>query len=228
MKRLIIAIDGPAASGKSSTAKLLAKKLGYSYIDTGAMYRCITLYVLKNNINPDDEEAISDSLKNCKIEVSGDYFFLNEEDVSEAIRSKDVTYHVSKVCSYAKVREEMVRMQRELAKNGGVILDGRDIGTVVFPNADLKIYQTADLEVRALRRYQENNIRNIDMTLEEVMQDIKRRDEKDSTRAISPLKKAKDAITIDTSKFSSVEKNVEAILTLVREKLNEGKDKDNE
>lgn len=226
MKRLIIAIDGPAASGKSSTAKLLAKKLGYNYIDTGAMYRCITLYVLKNNIDPDDEEAIGNSLKNCKIDVSGDYFFLNDEDVSDAIRSKEVTFHVSKVCSYAKVREEMVRMQRELAKNGGVILDGRDIGTVVFPNADLKIYQTADLEVRALRRYQENNIRNIDMTLEEVTQDIKRRDEKDSTRAISPLKKADDAITIDTSKFSSVEKNVEAILALVKEKLTEGKEKD--
>lgn len=224
MKRLIIAIDGPAASGKSSTAKLLAKKLGYNYIDTGAMYRCITLFVLQNNINPDDEETIKSNLKNCKIEVSGDYFFLNDEDVSEAIRSKDVTYNVSKVCSYASVREAMVKMQRDLAKNGGVILDGRDIGTVVFPNADIKIYQTADLEVRALRRYQENRIRNIDMSLEEVTQDIARRDEKDSTRSISPLKKANDAITIDTSKFSSVEKNVEAIMDIIREKIFEEKE----
>lgn len=218
MKRLIIAIDGPAASGKSSTAKLLAKKLGYNYIDTGAMYRCITLYVLQNNINPDDEAEIAKNLPNCNIEVSGDYFFLNDQDVSKEIRSKEVTFNVSKVCSYASVREAMVKMQRELAKNGGVILDGRDIGTVVFPHADIKIYQTADLEVRALRRYQENRIRNIDMSLEEVMADIKRRDEKDSTRSISPLKKAKDAIVIDTSKFSSVEKNVEAIMDIIRER----------
>ena len=217
MKRLIIAIDGPAGSGKSSTAKLLAKKLGYNYIDTGAMYRCITLYCLKNNIDVNDEESINNSLDKCNIDVSGDYFFLNDEDVTEQIRSKEVTFNVSKVCSYAKVREEMVKMQRLLAKNGGVVLDGRDIGTVVFPNADIKFYLTADLEVRALRRYQENRIRNIDMTLEEVMEDIKRRDEKDSTRLISPLKKAKDAIELDTSGFSGVDKNVEAMINIIRD-----------
>ena len=224
MKRLIIAIDGPAGSGKSSTAKLLAKKLGYNYIDTGAMYRCVTLHVLNNNIDVNNEEGIAKLLDTCNIEVSGDYFFLNDEDVTEKIRSKDVTYNVSKVCSYQVVRNKMVTMQRHLARNGGVILDGRDIGTVVFPNADVKFYLTANLEVRALRRYQENRIRGIDMSLEEVMQDIKRRDEKDSTRQISPLKKAEDAIELDTSRFSGVEKNVEAIIQILRNKQFEEKE----
>lgn len=205
MKKLIIAIDGPAASGKSSVAKALAKKLGYRYIDTGAMYRCCTLEVLNRKIDVNDEAAIAGALKHCRIDVVDDNYFLNGQDVSKQIRDKEVTLHVSKVCSYPVVRNFMVKQQQKLGKEGGVVLDGRDIGTYVFPNADLKIYQTASLETRALRRYQENKARGIELSYEAVYDDIVRRDHEDSTRELAPLIQAKDAIVMDTTSLSVME-----------------------
>jgi cytidylate kinase len=220
MKKLIIAIDGPAASGKSSVAKLLARRLNYLYIDTGAMYRAITLIALRSHVDLKDQQAISKLLEDCDIQVGKEFIFLNGEDVTSAIRSNAVTEHVSLISSYPKVREVMMSKQREIGKDGGVVMDGRDIGTYVFPTADIKIYQTADAETRALRRYQENRVHGREMSLEEVHQDIVRRDKYDSTREFAPLKKANDAVLMDTTSMS-VEDVVSKILDLVKNKTGE-------
>lgn len=220
MKKLIIAIDGPAASGKSSVAKLLARRLNYLYIDTGAMYRAITLIALRSHVDLNDQQAITKLLLDCDIQVGKEFIYLNGEDVTSAIRSNPVTENVSLISSYPKVREAMMIKQREIGKDGGVVMDGRDIGTYVFPNADIKIYQTADAQTRALRRYQENKIHGRDMTLDEVLQDIIRRDKYDSTREYAPLKKANDATLIDTTSLSA-EDVVAKILDLVRNKSGE-------
>jgi len=220
MKKLIIAIDGPAAAGKSSVAKLLAERLNYLYIDTGAMYRCITLLVLKNKVDVENEDEIAKLLKDCNLSVSKSFFILNGEDVTHEIRSKKVSDNVSVVCAHPKVRMEMVNKQRELAKDGGVVLDGRDIGTFVFPNADVKIYQTANTETRSLRRYQENRAKGIDTSLEEVMQDIIKRDKMDSTRLLAPLMKAEDAVLIDTSSMNT-EQTVNKIIDIIKAKTGE-------
>ncbi|MDD2434292.1 MAG: (d)CMP kinase [Bacilli bacterium] len=227
MKKLIVAIDGPAAAGKSSVAKLLAKKLGFLYVDTGAMYRCLTLAVLENNVDVNDEKAIAELLKKTKIRVSEDFFYVDGEDVSKKIRSNDVSKNVSIVCAYPSVRQAMVQKQREIGKGSkiGVILDGRDIGTYVFPDADIKIYQTADTETRALRRYQENQIKGIECTVEEVMNDIIRRDRLDSTRLLAPLIKSNEAILIDTSSLS-ISQNVDKIYHIILNKINEEFDDD--
>jgi CMP/dCMP kinase len=220
MKKLIIAIDGPAASGKSSVAKLLARRLNYLYIDTGAMYRAITLIALRSHVDLNDQQAITKLLLDCDIQVGKEFIYLNGEDVTSAIRSNPVTENVSLISSYPKVREAMMIKQREIGKDGGVVMDGRDIGTYVFPSADVKIYQTADAQTRALRRYQENKIHGREMTLEEVLQDIIRRDKYDSTREYAPLKKANDATLIDTTSLSA-EDVVAKILDLVRNKSGE-------
>jgi cytidylate kinase len=220
MKKLIIAIDGPAASGKSSVAKLLARRLNYLYIDTGAMYRAITLIALRSHVDLNNQQAITKLLLDCDIQVGKEFIYLNGEDVTSAIRSSPVTENVSLISSYPKVREAMMIKQREIGKDGGVVMDGRDIGTYVFPNADIKIYQTADAQTRALRRYQENKIHGRDMTLDEVLQDIIRRDKFDSTREYAPLKKANDATLIDTTSLSA-EDVVAKILDLVRNKSGE-------
>lgn len=220
MKKLIIAIDGPAASGKSSVAKLLAQRLGYLYIDTGAMYRAITLLALRSHVDLNDPKAISKLLNDCNIQVGKKFIYLNGEDVTNAIRSNAVTENVSLISSYPKVREAMMTKQREIGKDGGVVMDGRDIGTFVFPNADIKIYQTADAETRALRRYQENRVHNRSMTLEEVLKDIQRRDKFDSSREFAPLKKANDAVMLDTTSLS-IEETVNKILDLVKFKTGE-------
>jgi CMP/dCMP kinase len=220
MKKLIIAIDGPAASGKSSVAKLLARRLNYLYIDTGAMYRAITLIALRSHVDLNDQQAITKLLLDCDIQVGKEFIYLNGEDVTTAIRSNPVTENVSLISSYPKVREAMMVKQREIGKDGGVVMDGRDIGTYVFPNADIKIYQTADAQTRALRRYQENKIHGREMELNEVLQDIIRRDKHDSTREYAPLKKANDATLIDTTSLSA-EDVVAKILDLVRNKSGE-------
>ena len=220
MKKLIIAIDGPAASGKSSVAKLLARRLNYLYIDTGAMYRAITLIALRSHVDLNDQQAITKLLLDCDIQVGKEFIYLNGEDVTSAIRSNPVTENVSLISSYPKVREAMMIKQREIGKDGGVVMDGRDIGTYVFPSADIKIYQTADAQTRALRRYQENKIHGRDMTLEAVLEDIIRRDKYDSTREYAPLKKANDATLIDTTSLSA-EDVVAKILDLVRNKSGE-------
>lgn len=225
MKKLIIAIDGPAAAGKSSVAKLLAKKLNYQYIDTGAMYRCLTLAALQNHVDVNDEKSLSELLTKSDIRVAKDYFFLNDVDVSEEIRFKEVSTNVSIVCAYPSVRLQMVEKQRKLGEKGGVVLDGRDIGTFVFPNADIKIYQTADMETRALRRYQEYKIKGLDASVEEVMNDIIRRDKLDSTRLLAPLIKADDAILVDNSN-QNIEQTVNKIISIIKRKINSGEEFD--
>lgn len=207
MKQMIIAIDGPAASGKSTVAKTVAKALGYRYLDTGAMYRCYTLFVINRNIDSYNEEEVGRHVHEARIEVNGSQAFLNGKEVTKDIRSTQVTSLVSKVCSYAAVRAYMVEEQRRLANDGksGVVLDGRDIGTYVFPNADLKIFLTASYEVRANRRYLENIERGINTSLEEIKTDLLRRDKEDSTREISPLSIAYDAIYLDNSAMNTDE-----------------------
>lgn len=195
MNNFIIALDGPSGSGKSTIANLLAKKLKISYLNTGSMYRALTLYLLENNIKKTDDFD-KNILENINIDINKDKVFLNGEDVSKEIRDKEVTENVSWVSSMPEVREYLVEMQRNISNNKSIILDGRDIGTVVFPNAKYKFYLTASSYVRAKRRFDQNEI---DKSFEEIKEDIEKRDYLDSHREISPLKKADDAIEIDSS-----------------------------
>ena len=205
MKKIKIAIDGPAGSGKTTTAKIVAEKLGYIYIDTGAMYRAVTLAWLRSGREL-NEEVICELMNNIEITLkntsSGQRTYLNQEDVSDDIRLPDVTKHVSPVSAIGCVREKLVAMQRELAKEGAAVLDGRDIGTVVFPDAELKIYLIATVESRAERRTKELREKNIEFSVEEIKQQISDRDNYDSSRANSPLRKADDAVEIDTSNLT--------------------------
>lgn len=202
MKKIIIAIDGPAGSGKTSSAKIIADKLGYIYIDTGAMYRAVTLAVLRSGIEP-NETNVCKMMENIEIRLEpsdgGQRTILNGEDVSDDIRLPEVTKLVSPVSAMACVRELMVAQQRELGKHGAVVMDGRDIGTVVFPQAELKVYLIATIEARAMRRTKELEAKGMLVDVKEIEQQILARDEYDSTRENSPLKKADDAIAIDTS-----------------------------
>ena len=215
MRKITIAIDGPAASGKSTVAKEVAKTLNYIYIDSGAMYRALTLKALRLNIDVKDEASLVEMTKVSKITLDGVHIYLDDEDVSEAIRSIDVTNNVSAVSSYEGVREEMVNLQKEYGKKGGIVMDGRDIGTTVFPNAELKIFQIASVEERANRRYKENMRKGIACDLNTLKEEIKVRDFKDSTRSVSPLRKASDAIELDTSNLEPNEV-VEKIIELAK------------
>lgn len=209
MKKLVIAIDGPAASGKSTTSKLVAKRLGYLYIDTGAMYRAVTLKVLRAGIDIYDEDKIIFLAKKTTIllEQKHDqvHVFLDDEDVTKAIRSQAVTKAVSAVSAIPKLREVLVRKQRLLGKQGGVVLEGRDIGTVVFPNADLKIFMSADINERARRRQKDLACDGIQVSIDELVKQIGERDLKDSKRNTSPLRKADDALILDTSDLTMKE-----------------------
>lgn len=219
MKKISIAIDGPAAAGKSTIAKLVAKNLNYTYIDTGAMYRCVAYYALKNKIPYEDEKGVCSLLKDIEIQMCPDgTIHLNHEDVSSLIRENEVSMGASVVSQYSDVREFLVEKQREMAKGGGVILDGRDIGTVVLKDAELKIYQVASIECRALRRHKENLERGLTSDLEAIKEEIARRDEQDMTREISPLKKAEDAIEIDTSDMT-LNEVVAHVMNLVAKKI---------
>ena len=215
MRKITIAIDGPAASGKSTVAKEVAKALNYIYIDSGAMYRALTLKALRSNIDVKDEASLVEMTKVSKITLDGIHIYLDDEDVSEAIRSIDVTNNVSAVSSYEGVREEMVNLQKEYGRKGGIVMDGRDIGTTVFPNAELKIFQIASVEERANRRYKENMRKGIACNLNTLKEEIKVRDFKDSTRSVSPLRKASDAIELDTSNLEPKEV-VDKIIELAR------------
>lgn len=199
---MIITIDGPAGSGKSTIAKLLAKKYNFTYLDTGAMYRMIALYTLENSLNLKNENDIENILSNTKLDIIQNKFFLNGIDVSEKIRTPEVTNVVSEVATIKKIREKLVFLQREISEGKDVILDGRDIGTVVFPKAELKIFLIASPEERAKRRLGEYRRKNLNITYDEVLENIKKRDFIDSTREESPLKKAEDAIEIDSSNIS--------------------------
>lgn len=201
-----IAIDGPAATGKSTTAKTLAKKLSFIYIDTGAMYRAMGLYFIENNISLDNEEAINKVCNDVVIDIyyeNGEQQInLNGRNVTKLIRTDEVSRYASVTSTYKKVREKLVSLQQELAKKNNVIMDGRDIGTVVLPDAELKIFLTASCEERARRRYEEMKEKGLDVTLKGVSADLKERDYRDSTRANSPLKQADDAILVDTTNMS--------------------------
>ena len=210
-----IAIDGPAGAGKSTIAKRLAAELGYVYIDTGAMYRTIALFCLRQQADLNDEEVVSALAAEAELDIryldGVQHMFLKEEDVSETIRTEEVSQAASKVSQYPKVREELVRMQQELAAQYDVVMDGRDIGTKVLPNASLKIYLTASVEVRAERRYKEYLQKGLPCDLEEIKKDIAERDHSDMTREHSPLCKAEDALTVDTSDM-----NVEEVVDTIR------------
>lgn len=216
-----IAIDGPAATGKSTTAKRLAKKLSFIYIDTGAMYRAMGLYFLENDISLYDEEKINEVCNNIDIDIYYDngeqHINLNGRDVTKLIRTEEVSKYASVTSSYIKVREKLVALQRKLAEKNSVIMDGRDIGTVVLPDAELKIFLTATEEERARRRYEELIEKGQTVTLESVTHELKERDHRDSTRANSPLRQADDAILIDTTSMS-VDDVVEKIDELYNEK----------
>ena len=203
---MIVAIDGPAGSGKGTITKNVERKLGFLNLDTGATYRCVALETLRNNLRLDQETEIIKIAKNIKIEIDNkrdkDIIYLNGEDVSTKIREKEVTAIVSQVSSIISVREEMVKVQRNLAKGKNVIVEGRDIGTVVFPNADLKIYLDASEEIRAQRRYKENQEKGIDMTYEEVLENVRMRDYNDMHKKVGALKKAEDAIIIDSTNLT--------------------------
>ena len=219
MKKISIAIDGPAAAGKSTIAKMVAKNLNYTYIDTGAMYRCVAYYALKNRISYEDEKQVCELLKNIDIQMYPDgTIHLNKEDVTSFIRENEVSMGASVVSQYQLVREFLVYKQREMAQGGGVILDGRDIGTVVLKDAELKIYQVASIECRALRRHKENQKRGLESDLEAIKEDIAKRDEQDMNREISPLKKADDAIEIDTSDMT-LEEVVGRVMELIQERI---------
>jgi cytidylate kinase len=223
LKKLVIAIDGPAASGKSTTAKLVAKRLGYMYIDTGAMYRAMTLKVLENNIPIVDEHAISKLAENTRIEMAenDDHLkvFLDKRDVSKEIRSQDVTNAASAVSSYGKVRELMVREQQRIGRRGGVVVEGRDIGTVVFPDAELKIFMVASPEIRAERRRKELEASGVKVPVKQLVKEIIERDRKDSERSLSPLKRADGAIMLDTSHMT-IDGQVDFILDKVKKLTN--------
>lgn len=199
---MIVTIDGPAGSGKSTIAKLLAKKYNLTYLDTGAMYRMIALYTLENSLNLKDTKDIENIISNTKLDIIKNRFFLNGVDVSDKIRTPEVTNIVSEVATIKEIREKLVFLQREISKGKNVVLDGRDIGTVVFPKAELKIFLIASPEERAKRRLGEYRRKNLNITYEEVLENIKKRDFIDSTREESPLKKAENAIEIDSSNIS--------------------------
>jgi cytidylate kinase len=223
-KGLIIAIDGPAASGKSTTAQLLAEKLGYVYIDTGAMYRACALKAKKMGIDINDEESIRELLDDIDIRIenhnSKNRIYLDGEDVSEDIRADDISALASAISAIPAVRYKMVELQRKMGEKGGVILDGRDIGTFVFPTAEVKFFLTASPEVRAKRRWLELQQKGINKDFSEVLADLVKRDNNDSQRALAPLKKADDAIEVDTSNMT-IEEQTDYLYQIIRSRMEE-------
>ena len=222
MKKLVVAIDGPAGAGKSTIAKLVAENLGYAYIDTGAMYRSVAWKFLQTGA-AFDEAFISSLAEKMVIEFKPEakvnHVFVDGVEVTTAIRSQEVTANVSRVAAIGAVREAMVAQQRRMGEAGGVLMDGRDIGTVVFPHADVKVFLTASVEERALRRYKELVAKGETIELEVLQQEIADRDRQDSERAISPLRQAEDALYLDTSKMNIAEVT-DYLLQLVQEQEN--------
>ena len=218
---MIVAIDGPAAAGKSTVAKIVAARKNYIYIDTGAMYRAYTWYCLQKGIDCQDEAACVKEIPNVRIELKpGNIVMCNDQDVTKAIRMPDVSGNVSYIASYKDIRLALVDLQRKMAEGASVIMDGRDIGTYVLPNADVKIFQIASVETRAQRRYDENISKGIPCSFEDIMEDVRKRDYIDSHRAFAPLCQAEDAIPLDTSDMS-IEEVVEAIIEIIEKKEKE-------
>lgn len=213
--KINIAIDGPSAAGKSTIAKMLAKKLGYSHLDTGAMYRCVAYQSVRLGIDQNDEAALAAMIDSMSIDFDSDgHVFINHEDVSTQIRENQISMVASNISVFPSVRERLVQMQREIAKNKGYIMDGRDIGTVVLPDAELKVFMIASVEARAKRRYEEYLQKGIEADFKTIYEDIEKRDYQDTHRLTSPLKKATDAVEIDTSDMSieEVHRAIEQLL----------------
>lgn len=223
MKNIVIAIDGPAAAGKSTTARRVAEILGYLHIDTGAMYRALTLKILRAKIPLGSGEEIGKVTEATTVKLERrneeNTVFVDGQDVTAEIRTPEVTKAVSKISSYPFVRKMMVREQRKLAEGGGVVLEGRDIGTVVLPDADLKIFMVANVAERAKRRKKDLAEVGIDVDEETLVEEINSRDTQDATREVSPLRKAKDAIELDTSSMT-IDDQVQFIVNKARERLN--------
>ncbi|TNF09307.1 MAG: (d)CMP kinase [Bacillota bacterium] len=213
-----LAIDGPAGSGKSTISSLIAKKMGWTHIDTGAMYRAVTLQAIEHGIDLNDEHAYS-FLETSNIHYDNNKIYIDDRDVTEDIRSEAVTKNVSLVSSFPYVRKKLVDLQKKAAEKGYIVMDGRDIGTVVLPHADLKIFLTANVEERAKRRLKENLKKGKHAEIEHVIKDIATRDEKDSTRKESPLRMADDAIILDTTHLT-IDEVVSKIIDLTDKKEN--------
>lgn len=230
-KRLIIAIDGYSSCGKSTFARAIASELNYIYIDSGAMYRAVTLYCIRKGYLDNGVPRTGDIIEDLgEIHISfvynpdiGSYeTFLNSENVEREIRSIEVSSHVSRISQIQEVRARMVELQRQIGVYRGIVMDGRDIGTVVFPDADLKIFMTASVDIRAKRRYDELRGRNIDVDLEEVRMNIISRDIADENRDISPLRRADDAIVLDNSRMT-VDQQLDWVMKIIRQKINENR-----
>ena len=216
---IAVAIDGPSSAGKSTVAKGVAKELGFVYVDTGAMYRCVTLYALENNVDCQNDEEVCKLLDKVNIELCiGGKVLLNGKDVTFDIRTQPVVDNVSYIAANKGVRLFLVELQRNMAKDVSIVMDGRDIGTYVLPNADVKIFQIADVRERAKRRYIENIEKGIECTLEGVLKDLERRDYIDSHIDFAPLSKADDAIEVDTS-FLTIEESINTIVGIIKEKV---------
>ncbi len=202
--RLTIAMDGPAGSGKSTIAQRLAEKLDYLYLNSGSMYRAMTLLSIRKGGEPTNVSTLTELAKSCRIDFldNGKTTLLNGEDVSDLLRTPEIDRAIVAIAKVPEVRHEMVQQQRRIGKNGGIIVEGRDVTTVVFPNADLKFYINASVEERAKRRFAEQKAQSIDTTLERVEQEIRKRDQMDESREHSPLRTAEDAIIVDTTKMT--------------------------
>jgi cytidylate kinase len=221
---MIIAIDGPSGAGKSTLGRMLARKLNLLYIDTGAMYRAAALAVLESDASTTDEEAVAKVVSASRIDLVGDpdslQVLLNGRNVSEEIRTEEVSQTASVISTIPSVRRALVARQREMGRRGGAVLEGRDIGTVVFPEADVKFFLTAKAEDRAQRRYEEDRLKERNVTFEETLADINTRDERDSARSDSPLRRADDAIVIDSTGLS-IDEVFDRMMSVVREQREE-------
>ncbi len=218
-----IAIDGPGGAGKSTVAKTVAKNLGITYVDTGALYRTIGLYCRENGIDPTDKDAVTAALPHISIDLlyidGSQVIHLNGSDVGDNIRQHDISMYASHVSAHSTVREFLLNTQRDIAKKQSVVMDGRDIGTVIFPDAEVKIFLTASAQDRAQRRYEELLQKGVETTYETVLKDIETRDYNDSHRAVAPLKPADDSIIVDNTGFTP-EQSAKRVTEVIREKLN--------
>lgn len=223
MKKIQVAIDGPASAGKSTVAKIVAKKLHFIYCDTGAMYRSVTFAALKNHVKLDDDQALKELLKTIEIRFvpaePEQRVFVNDEEVTQAIRTPEITNNVSLVSAQPSVRAELTKRQQEIAEAGGIVMDGRDIGTTVLPNAEVKIFLIASVHERAVRRFKENQTKGIATPLDVLEKEIEERDYKDSHREISPLTQAEDAILVDTTSMT-IDQVVDKIIEIINQKTN--------
>ena len=220
MKDIVIALDGYSGTGKSSTAQQVAKKLGYIYIDSGAMYRAVTYFLIQKNADLNDLRLIEKLLDDCRLEFRQENIYLNGENVESEIRTMQVNEKVSTVSAISAVRQKLVEQQRILGKNKAVVMDGRDIGTVVFPNAELKLFMTANMEVRTERRKKQLESKGIIESEDNIRKNLLERDRKDSARSDSPLRKAEDAKEIDTSDLT-LNEQIEKIVSMANEIINE-------